>query len=40
MSDELVNGSEVRYPRCVGSIIKNFCILHINSNTNIFHLVV
>ena len=31
---------EVRHPRCVGSITKNFCVLHIQSNTSIFHLVV
>ena len=26
---------EVCHPRCVGSITKNFCVLHIQSNTNI-----
>jgi len=31
---------EVRHPRCVGSITKNFCILHVQSNTTILHLVV
>ena len=31
---------EVRHPRCVGSMTKNFCVLHIQSNTTIFHLVV
>ena len=31
---------EVRHPRCVGSITKNFCVLHIQLNTTIFHLVV
>jgi len=31
---------ELRHPRCVGSITKNFCVLHIQSNTTIFHLVV
>ena len=25
---------EVRHPRCVGSITKNFCVLHIQSNTH------
>ena len=30
---------EVRHPRCVGSITKNFCVLHVQSNTTIFHLV-
>jgi len=32
--------NEVRHPRCVGSITKNFCVLHIQSNTTIFHPVV
>jgi len=31
---------EVCHPHCVGSITKNFCVLHIQSNTTIFHLVV
>ena len=31
---------EVRHPRCVGSITKNFCVLHIQSNTTIFQLAV
>ena len=31
---------EVRHSRCVGSITKNFCVLHIQLNTTIFHLVV
>ena len=31
---------EVRHPRCVGSITKNFCVLHVQSNTTIFHPVV
>ena len=31
---------EVRHPRCVGSITKNFCVLHIQSNTTIFHPIV
>jgi len=30
----------VRLLRCVGSITKNLCVLHIKSNTTIFHLVV
>ena len=30
----------LRHPRCVGSITKNFCVLHTQSNTTIFHLVV
>ena len=34
------SNSEVRHPCCVASITKNFCVLHIQSNTNIFHLVV
>jgi len=33
-------GFELRHPRCVGSITKNFCVLHIQSNTAIFQLVV
>ena len=28
------------HPLYVGSITKNFCVLHIQSNTTIFHLVV
>ena len=36
----ITNHFEVRHPRCVGSITKNFCVLHIQSNTTIFHLVV
>ena len=35
-----IKNFEVRHPRCVGSITKNFCLLHIQSNTTIFHLVV
>jgi len=31
---------EVRHPGCVGSITKNFCVLHLQSNTTIFHLAV
>jgi len=31
---------EARHPHCVGSITKDFCVLHIQSNTTIFHLVV
>jgi len=31
---------EVHHPRCVGSITKNFCLLHIQSNTTVFHPVV
>ena len=31
---------EVRHPRCVGSITKNFCVLHIQFNTTIFHPIV
>jgi len=31
---------EVRPPRCVGLITENFCVLHIQSNKTIFHLVV
>ena len=27
---------KVCHPRCVGSITKNFCVLHIQSNTTIF----
>ena len=38
-NEELYN-FEVRHPRCVGSITKNICVLHIQSNTTIFHLVV
>jgi len=30
----------VRQPRCVGSITDNFCVLNIQSNTTILHLVV
>ena len=29
--------SEVRHHRCVGSITKNFCVLHIQTNTTILH---
>ena len=32
--------SEVRHPRCVGTIAQKFCVLHLQSNTTIFHLVV
>jgi len=28
----------LRHPRCVGSITKNICVLHIQSNTTIFYL--
>ena len=28
------NNFEVRHPRCVGSITKNFCVLHIQSKHN------
>ena len=31
---------EARHPRCVGSIAKNFCVLHIQSNATIFHLLI
>jgi len=31
---------ELRHPRCVSSITKNVSVLHIQSNTTIFHLVV
>jgi len=31
---------EVRHPCCVVSITKNYCVLHKQSNTTIFHLVV
>ena len=31
---------EVRHPRRVGSITKNFCVSHIQSNTTIFPLVI
>ena len=31
-----ISNFEVRHPRCVGSIPKNFCVLHIQSNTTIF----
>ena len=31
---------EVRHPRCVCSVTKNFCVLHIQPNTTIIHLVV
>jgi hypothetical protein len=31
---------EVRHPRCVGSKTRNFCVLHVQSNTTMFHLVV
>jgi len=30
---------EVRHPRCVGTITQKFCVLHVQSNTTIFHLV-
>jgi hypothetical protein len=36
----LVYNFEVRYLRCVGSTTMNFCVLHIQSNTTIFHSVV
>jgi len=29
---------DVRHPRCVGSITKNFCVLHVQSNTTVFYL--
>jgi len=31
---------EVRHPHCVGSITKNFCVLHVQSSTTIFYLFV
>jgi len=31
---------EVRHPHCVGSMTKNFCVLHVQLNRTIFHLVV
>ena len=34
LGDYLVN-SEVRHPRCVGSVTKNFCVLHLQSNTTV-----
>jgi len=34
------NFFEVRHPRCVGSMTKNFGVLHIQSNTTAFHPVV
>jgi len=34
------NNFEVRHHRHVGSITKNFCVLHIQSSTTVFHLVV
>ena len=41
LAPEVMYGNfEVRHPRCVGSITKNYCVLHIQSNTTIFHLVV
>jgi len=39
MENSLVCNFEVRHPRCVGSVTKNYCVLHIQSNTIIFHLV-
>jgi len=36
----LFSNLEVRHPLCFGSITKNFCILHVQSNTTIFHPVV
>ena len=32
--------SEVCHPRCVGTITQKFCVLHVQSNTTIFQLVV
>ena len=32
--------SEVRHPRCVGTITQRFCVLHIQSNRTVFHLAV
>jgi len=31
---------EARHPRCVGSITKNFCVLHVQSDTTICYLLV
>jgi len=31
---------EVRHSSCVGSITKNFCVLHIQTNTTIFRTVI
>ena len=39
-SMKFVFNFEVRHPRCVGSITKEFYVLHIQSNTTIFHLVI
>jgi hypothetical protein len=36
----MVMNLEVRHPCCVGSITKNFCVLHVQSNTTIFYLLV
>ena len=30
----------VSHPRCVGAKTKNFCLLHLQSNTTVFHLVI
>ena len=38
LSDIVVWNSEVRHPRCVGTITQKFCVLHFQSNTTIFHL--
>ena len=38
--DYLKRNVEFQLPHCVGSIKKNFCLLHIQSNTTIFHLTV
>ena len=38
--EHMVMNLEVRHPRCVGSITKNFCVLHVQSNTTIFYLLV
>ena len=35
----VTRNSEVRHPRCVGTITQKFCVLHFQSNTTIFHLV-
>ena len=36
-----ISNIEVRHPRCVGSIAKNFFLYYtVQSNTTIFHLVV
>jgi len=37
---EIQRCNELRHPLCVGSITNNFCVLHIQSNANIFHLLV